>query len=64
MKLEFACRALTTIYMAFILYWVIMGILETIWASQTVLVVKNAPANAGDMRDEGSIPGLGRSPEE
>ena len=34
------------------------------WASQVVLVVKNAPANAGDMRDEGSIPGLGRSLEE
>ena len=26
-----------------------------------VLVVKNPPANAGDIRDEGSIPGLGRS---
>ena len=26
------------------------------------LVVKNPPANAGDMRDVGSIPGLGRSP--
>ena len=26
------------------------------------LVVKNLPANAGDIRDEGSIPGLGRSP--
>ena len=25
------------------------------------LVVKNSPANAGDVRDEGSIPGLGRS---
>ena len=24
-------------------------------------VVKNLPANAGDTRDEGSIPGLGRS---
>ena len=24
-------------------------------------VVKNPPANAGDMRDSGSIPGLGRS---
>ena len=24
-------------------------------------VVKNPPANAGDMRDVGSIPGLGRS---
>ena len=31
-------------------------------ASQVALVVKNSPANAGDMRDEGSIPELGRSP--
>ena len=28
------------------------------------LVVKNSPANAGDIRDVGSIPGLGRSPGE
>ena len=27
-----------------------------------VLVVKNTPANAGDIRDVGSIPELGRSP--
>ena len=26
-------------------------------------MVKNLPANAGDARDTGSIPGLGRSPE-
>ena len=26
------------------------------------LVVKNPPANTGDPRDVGSIPGLGRSP--
>ena len=26
------------------------------------LVVKNVPANAGDIRDSGSIPGLERSP--
>jgi len=26
------------------------------------LVVKNPPANAGNIRDMGSIPGLGRSP--
>ena len=26
------------------------------------LVVKNQPANAGDVREVGSIPGLGRSP--
>ena len=25
-------------------------------------MVKNPPANAGDVRDSGSIPGLGRSP--
>ena len=29
-----------------------------------VLVVKNVPANAGDVRDTGSIPGSGRSPGE
>ena len=26
------------------------------------IVVKNPPANAGDLRDAGSVPGLGRSP--
>ena len=30
-------------------------------ASQVVLVVKNPPVNAGDVRDAGSISGLGRS---
>ena len=34
---------------------------NTKWASQVVLVVKNPPANAGDL---GVIPGLGRSPGE
>ena len=33
-------------------------------ASQVALVVKNPPANAGDMRDSGLIPGSGRSPGE
>ena len=33
-------------------------------ASQVALVVKNLPANAGDIRDAGSTPGLGRSPGE
>ena len=33
-------------------------------ASQLVLVVKSPPANAGDIRDVGSIPGSGRSPGE
>ena len=31
-------------------------------ASQMGLVVKNLPVNAGEIRDVGSIPGLGRSP--
>ena len=31
-------------------------------ASQVVLVVKNLPVNAGDVRDLDSIPGSGRSP--
>ena len=33
-------------------------------ASQVALVVKKMPATAGDIRDVGSIPGLGRSPGE
>ena len=33
-------------------------------ASQVVIVVKNPSANAGDVRDRGLIPGLGRSPGE
>ena len=32
--------------------------------SQVVLVVKNLPANSGDVRDTGSFPGSGRSPGE
>ena len=31
-------------------------------SSQVALVVKNPPANAGDIRDAGSILGWGRSP--
>ena len=30
---------------------------DHVQASQVVLVVKNQPANAGDIRDAGSIPG-------
>ena len=33
-------------------------------ASQMALMVKNLLANAGDVRDTGSIPGSGRSPGE
>ena len=33
-------------------------------ASQVALMVKNLSANAGDVRDVGSIPGFGRYPGE
>ena len=36
--------------------------IEHYWASQAVLVVKNTLASAGEVRDVGLIPGLGRSP--
>ena len=36
--------------------------LGTFRASQLALVVKHLPANTGDVRDVGLIPGLGRSP--
>ena len=32
------------------------------WASQVVLIVKNPPADAGDIRDEGLIPAWVRFP--
>ena len=34
--------------------------MTNLWAFQVVLLVKNPPANAGDVRDAGLIPGLGR----
>ena len=34
------------------------------WTSQVALVVKNLPANAGNITDTGLIPGLGRCPGE
>ena len=47
------------------LYTFFLWTFASIWASQVVLVVKkNPPANAGDARDTGSIPGSGRSPGE
>ena len=40
----------------------IPGCVCVCWASPVALVVKNPPANAGDLKDVGSIPGSGRSP--
>ena len=39
----------------------INSLLKSSWASQLALVVKNPPANAGDIKDAGSFPGSGRS---
>ena len=36
--------------------------IRLIWASQVELVVKNLPANVGDVTDAGLIPESGRSP--
>ena len=41
---------------------VTITLVASVWASQVVLVVKNLPANTGDLRDTGSVPGSGRSP--
>ena len=43
------------------LYWPTISSAVWYWASQVVLVIKNLPANAVDIRDVCSIPGLGRS---
>ena len=40
-------------------HWVAKPLLP---GNQVALVVKNLPANLGDLRDEGLIPGLGRFP--
>ena len=45
-----------------VLQHVLGDLLLAAGTSQVALVVKNSPANAGDMRDTGSIPGSGRSP--
>ena len=50
-------------YQITLMYAVNITWMLDVWASQVALVVKNLPADAGDTRDMGSIPGLGRSPE-
>ena len=44
------------------LFCIFLNIFAFLSASQVVLMTKNPPARAGDTRDAGSIPGLGRSP--
>ena len=41
---------------------IVLSTVHHFGASEVVLVVKNLPANAGDAREMGSIPGSRRSP--
>ena len=58
------------IYLGYVYtFWICASILDmyiyTLWicrASQVVIIVKNPLENAKELRDKGSIPGLGRSP--
>ena len=50
--------------MASLSYYTSSKTTAKLWASQVALMVKNPPANAGDVRDVGSIPGPGRSSRE
>ena len=42
--------------------YILQRVTISVWASQVALLVKNLPANAGDVRDAGLIPGMKRSP--
>ena len=53
------CRDLFNTYFT---HWDLCIHITIYGASQVVLAVKNVPANTGDIRDAGSIPGSGRSP--
>ena len=50
-----------TVVNPFISVLLINSIYHDEWASQVALVVKSSPANAGHIRNAGSIPGSGRS---
>ena len=48
------------IYIYIVVYY--LFVYSVLGISQVVQEVKNLLANAGNIRDEGTIPGLGRSP--
>ena len=52
---------LATLLCAMAVYFNLNPPNRSLGASQVVLVVKNLPANVGDRKDQGLIPGLGRS---
>ena len=51
----------TSVIYNFLLPYQLGKIIFIIWASQVALGVKTLPANAGNSRHSGPIPGLGRS---
>ena len=55
-------RKAFSIFIVIVHIMTLMMMVLTFWASQVVLVIKNPPANAGDIRDTGLISGSGRSP--
>ena len=57
LKVKALQKLLVLCFITYCVSYIIVG------ASQVVLEVKNPPANQGDVRDRGSIPGSGRSPE-
>ena len=62
-----ACRARVISIPALLCVWLVMA--QVVFPllrlmGKVALVVKNRPANAGDIRDVGSIPGSARSPGE
>ena len=50
--------------MIFLIVFKSLALYVCVCVSQVALVIKNLPANAGDVRGAGSIPGLGRYPVE
>ena len=63
MALHSPCSVLSiNIFFCNILFLVLMGPQWPVGAFQQVLVVKNLPTIAGDVRDAGSMPGSGRCP--
>ena len=57
---EFQIMKTEQLFFLFVLFCNFLNMSQ--WASQVALVVQNLPASAGDIRDDGSIPGSGRSP--
>ena len=57
----FSCSSSVYSFHLFLIFWISLRY-TYVQASQVALVVKKLPANAGDIRDLGSIPGLGTSP--